>query len=127
MRRPAPPRHVPPLAPDTEAALVVCPALGPDWPASGLGPVAQVLSQLPAPGQLRPGSWVALDDRPAAPSARGLGLLLRRRRTAPRVHLAVRCTALLAHGYEQVCADARGAAFGRVPTAASPARSRPVD
>jgi hypothetical protein len=107
-------QHSPPLAPEIEAEPIACAVPGENWPANGLGPVADLVSQLPPPEQRPPGSWVALDAGPAAKPT-GLGRWFGRRTRAPLLHLAVRCTALLASGYELVCADPRGVAFGRVP------------
>ena len=108
----APPAFAPPLDPDAVVGVAVHPAVGEDWPEDGLGPVATLAAALPAPDEGAAGTWIAVDGGHAA--RRGvLGRLLGR--GAPRVHLAVRCTALLVRGYEDVCADAQGVAYGRVP------------
>lgn len=104
----------PPLDPDAQPAVVIHPTVGADWPASGLGPVSRLAAELPAPADGEPGAWIAVDGGRAARTS-VLARLLGHGGGAPRVHLAVRCTALLARGYVDVCADARGVAYGRVP------------
>lgn len=101
-----------PLAPGERAALVLHPAAGDDNEDGGLDLVRVLSEQLPDPSTLAPGSWVALDAGPAAPK-KLFGFIAGRRRAG--VHLAVRCTALLARGYADICADESGMAFGRVP------------
>ncbi|MEB2313800.1 MAG: hypothetical protein OZ921_20825 [Sorangiineae bacterium] len=110
----ATPALAPPLEPDANPAVVIHPTVGRDWPEDGLGPVERLAAELPAPGALEPGSWLAVDGG-HRPRAGVLGRLLGSPRAEPRVHLAVRCTALLARGYELVCADASGVAYGRAP------------
>jgi len=68
------------------------------WPTDGIGPVANVLAQIPDPSGLSSGTRVIVHAR----GRRGAGLFARLfgpRRTA---HVAVRCTALLALGYRDV-------------------------
>jgi len=101
-----------PLAPGEHASLVLHPAVGDDSDDGGLSLVGLLSEQLPDPSTLEPGSWVALDAGPAPPR-KLFGLISSRRRGG--VHLAVRCTALLARGYTDICADEAGMAFGRVP------------
>ena len=103
---------VPPLARDVAAGVVIEPILDESWPQSGLGPVEQIMDLIPDPTGLEPGSWVAISPG-TLPRGRGLGALLRRQQRA--AHLAVRCTALLRRGYTDLCADAAGTAFARVP------------
>lgn len=104
----------PPLDPDAVPAIVVHPAVGDDWPSSGIGPVAELAASLPAPADGEPGAWLAVDGGHTA--QRGmLGRILGRADRAPRIHVAVRCTALLARGYKNVCADVDGVAYGQVP------------
>lgn len=100
-----------PLAPGAHAALFLHPDAG-DVAVDDEPALARRLSrQLPDPGTLGPGSWIALGSGPAAPR-RLFGLLGARR---SGISLAVRCTALLARGYTDICADESGTAFGRVP------------
>lgn len=104
---------VPPLEPQASVGIQVHPAVGDDWPANGLGPVEPLAAQLPDPARLAPGTWVAIS---AGRTARAWGLVgrLLGRRPA-HVHLAVRCTALLARGYSHVCADEADTAYGQAP------------
>ena len=82
-----------------------------DRTSDGSGAVSELtLEEIKA---LDAGSWVAVSAGSPLP-ATGLGRLLRRHKPAG-VHLAVRCTALVARGYIRVCADADGTAFGQVP------------
>jgi hypothetical protein len=105
---------VPPLDPRARASVTIHPSVGPDWPASGLGSVQVLLEGLPDPGNVGKGAWIAVF--PGAPARkRGLVSRLLTPRTAQHVHLAVRCTALLARGYVHVCADEHGTAFGQAP------------
>jgi|SoiMethySBSTD1v2_1073268.scaffolds.fasta_scaffold55059_2 hypothetical protein len=104
----------PPLDPGARASLSIHPNVGADWPASGLGPLEILCEGLPDPSTLDKGAWIAVF--PGAPARkRGLVSRLLTPRTAPHVHLAIRCTALLARGYVRVCADEHGTAFGQVP------------
>lgn len=75
--------------------------------------VRRMAQHLPRPDILQPCAWIAVVLAPA-----------RRRRIfgkaqaspeAIEVQRAACCTALLAVGYEHVCADGSGTAFGRVP------------
>jgi hypothetical protein len=104
-----------PGTPDTHVmALTIEPQLPEGWPADGFGPVGELMALLPDPSELEVGAWVAMAGSPARQP--GLTNLFRRRPTA---HLAVRCAALLARGYERVGGGkgARGVdlAWGRVP------------
>lgn len=99
------------------------PELPPGWPADGFGPLPVLVEQIPAPADVGPGAWVGLLPSRRSPAgflARSpwLASLLRR---APAAHLALRCTALLARGYEQVGAGrdehGREVAWGRAPLA----------
>ncbi len=101
-----------PLAPGERPTLVLHPAAGDESDEGGLELSRVLAGELPDPATLAPGSWVALDAGPAPPK-KLFGLLGGRRRGG--VHLAVRCTALLARGYTDICADESGMAFGRVP------------
>lgn len=101
-----------PFAPGERPVLVLYPDAGDEGGGYDLSLTRTLCEELPAPSTLDPGSWIALAAGPAAPR-RLFGLLGGRRR--PGVHLAVRCTALLARGYTAICADATGTAFGRVP------------
>lgn len=93
------------------------PLLPDGWPSDGLGPLDALTSQIPAADSLPQGSWVAV--RKSRPAQQGLLARLFKRR--PAAHLALRCTALLARGYELVGAglDPQGdeVAWGRVPLA----------
>ena len=103
----------PPLAPDELPARVIS-AQPVRASGQGLDDLAAVAGQLPDPSSLKSGVWIAFLG--AAPQQSGLLARMLGRRQAPGVHVAVRCTALLLRGYEEVCADAAGAAFGRVPS-----------
>ncbi|MCU0656154.1 MAG: hypothetical protein MUF64_13150 [Polyangiaceae bacterium] len=109
----------PPLPP---IKLWIEPVLPPDWPADGLGPLAVLTAQIPAADSVPRGSWIAI--RPAQAPARGL--LARWFRKPGGAHLALRCTALLARGYELVGAglDPQGheVAWGRSPERPPPGR-----
>ncbi len=99
--------------------LWIEPTLPSDWPADGLGSLEVMTSQMPAADSLPAGTWVGV--RPSrGGGSRGLFARLLGARPAG-AHLALRCTALLARGYEQVGAgvDERGqpVAWGRVPAA----------
>jgi hypothetical protein len=100
-------------APDGTVARRIQPEVPPDWPAHGLGPVRPIAVQLPEPAELQAGDWVALSSGEAA-VRQGLMARLLSRPASPRVHLAVRCTALLTRGYVDVRADEHGTAYGRV-------------
>ncbi len=112
MSAPAP--LVPPFDPEASPAVVIHPTVGADWPSSGLGSVSRLATELPAPTGYAADSWIAVDGgRASRPGM--LARLLGQGASAPRVHLAVRCTALLVRGYVDVCADDAGVAYGRVP------------
>jgi hypothetical protein len=73
--------------------------------------IVALSEQLPDPGTLAAGSWIAV--RPG--STRSLRSWLRLRAGDERdLHLAVRCTALLVRGYMEVCAR-EDVAFARAP------------
>jgi hypothetical protein len=99
-KAPSPPQ--PPLDADRTPARVVC---------VDAGTVSALTAQLPAPNELEPGSWIAVTA--AAPSGGALTRLLTHRE--PVAPLYMRCTALLACGYAEVCADPQGIAYGRAP------------
>jgi hypothetical protein len=103
-------RKAPPL--DLAAAVQVTlhPRVGGDWPRRGVGPIHALAAQLPSPSDFPPGTWIAVS--PGAPPRTGLWRVVSR--SPVTVHLAARCTALLARGYSDVCADAT-LAYGRVP------------
>ncbi|MCS6900822.1 MAG: hypothetical protein RMJ98_13885 [Myxococcales bacterium] len=102
----------PPLPP---IGLWIEPVLPPDWPQDGMGPLAVITSQIPAADTVPQGTWIAI--RPSR--ACHHGLLQRLLRKPAYAHLALRCTALLARGYEHVGAgmDGQGqeVAWGRSP------------
>jgi len=103
MKPPARTRQFPARAPDLE----VFPLLDARWPADGLGPVSAVLAQIPDPAELAAGAFVVV--RESGPPARGLRRVIRGVRALfrkpSRAHPAVRCTALLAHGYRDISAE----------------------
>lgn len=75
--------------------------VGRDWPADGLGPVRDILAQLPDPAALAEGTLVVVRATgPTPPNA--IARLFSRAR---QVHLAVRCTALLARGFAEIRAE----------------------
>ena len=104
----SPKADAPPLA------RLVEPTLDDRWPADGFGAVAALMALLPDPCELEPGAWVGVAA--SAPAPGRLARLLWRGREA---RLAVRCTALLAKGFEEVGAGTdelgRELAWGRVP------------
>ncbi len=101
-----------PLSPGERARLLLHPDAGEHAALDDPGLVRQLARELPDPSTLDAGSWVAVGAGPAEPRRR-FGLFGGRR---PRgIPLAIRCTALLARGYTDVCADESGTAFGRVP------------
>jgi hypothetical protein len=90
------------------------PEVGDGWPAHGLGPVSEILALLPDPAELQPGAWIAVGS--GSHDQRGLlSRLFGSQAPRARVHLAVRCTALLIRGYTAIAADDAGIAYGRVP------------
>ena len=104
----------PPFAPERPVAQIIEPRTGDGWPESGLGPVEEILPFLPDPSELAPGTWIAVG--PGAPEPRRfLSRLFGQSAAKARIHLAVRCTALLVRGYTSICADRAGIAFGRAP------------
>ena len=92
--------------PPGPAAFELFPILPSGWPSDGIGPVATIVAQLPDPAGLVPGEIVIVRD--AGPKAKGwrrVAFLLRRIAQKPRrANAAVRCTALLAHGYREIAA-----------------------
>jgi hypothetical protein len=92
--------EIPVDAPDVE----LFPILDKSWPGDGLGPVAVIVAQLPDPASLRQGALVVVRD--SGPLPKGVrrwlfamkGLFVK----PPKVHPAVRCTALLARGYREI-------------------------
>ena len=113
--RPSSPAPSPPLDPSASPALSIHPSVGPDWPPSGLGPIPVLLERLPDPASMDKGAWLAVFPGPAVARRKGIVSRLFTPRTTEHVHLAVRCTALLARGYVRVCADEHGTAFGQAP------------
>ena len=115
MARTADPQRIPPLAPDTPAAMAV--TLDDELPGSeGQDPshiLRLVARQLPKPSDLPPGTWCAVDRK--ASKRRGFFRRKHTANTSERIRLAVCCTALAAVGYEMVCADSNGTAYGRSP------------
>jgi hypothetical protein len=109
------PPSAPPLDPNSLPVLSIQPTVGPDWPMSGLGPIQTLLEGLPDPDTLDKGAWIAVFPGPHTRRRKGLVSRLFTPRTAEHVHLAVRCTALLARGYVRICADEHGTAFGQAP------------
>lgn len=103
----------PPALPPVQ--LWIEPSLPDGWPVDGFGPLAALTTQLPEASSLPGGTWVAV----RASQAPRKGLLARLFLKKSGAHLALRCTALLARGYEQVGAGAdaegREVAWGRVP------------
>jgi hypothetical protein len=83
--------------------LAVMALLPKPWPGSG-GDVDAVARQLPAPGELAPGSLVVVLGEGDA-DARG-GVVARWLGPRPRLSRAVRGSALLARGYVRLGADA---------------------
>jgi hypothetical protein len=79
-------------------ALDVSLVLSRGWPADGIGPIANVLAQIPDPLGLSSGTRVIVRAR----GRRGAGLLARLFGPRRKAHVAVRCTALLALGYRGV-------------------------
>jgi hypothetical protein len=120
--KPSAPLGAPPLEPRARIGVQVHPAVGEDWPADGLGPVEPLAEQLPDPTRLAPGTWVAIRPGRDARAPGWVGRLLGRRRA--RVHVAVRCTALLARGYVHVCADQADTAYGQAPLHAGVSSAR---
>ena len=105
------PRAGAPTLPSGPPHLELFPVLDRSWPADGLGPVAVIVAQLPDPADLPAGALVVVRDAAKPPRgfrrfARGIRSLFRK---PPKAHAAVRCTALLAHGYRDIAAriDAR--------------------
>jgi hypothetical protein len=107
--------EAPPLPP---VQLWIEPVLPQDWPADGLGPLDVLTTQIPAADAVPRGTWVAIRSSQVPPR----GLLARLfRKPSAGAHLALRCTALLARGYERVGGglDGQGqqVAWGRAPDA----------
>ena len=92
--------EIPAEKPDVE----LFPMLDRAWPPDGVGPVAVIVAQLPDPAELRRGALVVVRESGPRPKGfRGLlaslaGLFTK----PPKVHAAVRCTALLARGYREI-------------------------
>jgi hypothetical protein len=74
--------------------------------------VRDCAQQLPDPGSLPPGAWIAVE---LVPHHQGLFARALGRAKHHRLRLAACCTALLAAGYECVCVDENEHAFARVP------------
>ena len=100
-----------PGGPSRLAALIE-PVLPATWPTDGFGDVGAIVRELPDPESLRQGDLVGV--APSAPRTRAFFA-----RKTKEAHLAVRCAALLAKGYEAVGAfrdeGGREIACGRVP------------
>jgi hypothetical protein len=80
------------------------PALDRKWPADGIGAVAVLVAQLPDPAELPAGSLLIVHEK-QAPRAGLLRFLDRMKAFVlkpRRAHAAVRCTALLARGYQAI-------------------------
>jgi hypothetical protein len=114
-RRDSAPPSAPPLDPSALPQVSIHPSVGSDWPPSGLGPIQVLLEGLPEPESVGQGGWIAVYPGPAVRRRKGIVSRLFTPRTHEHVHLAVRCTALLARGYVRVCADDNGTAFGQAP------------
>jgi len=114
-RRDSAPPSAPPLDPTALPQVSIHPSVGSDWPASGLGPILVLLEGLPDPQSVGKGAWIAVFPGPSAPRRKGIVSRLFTPRTTEHLHLAVRCTALLARGYVRICADEHGTAFGQAP------------
>jgi hypothetical protein len=114
-RHPSSPPAAPPLEPNASPSVTIHPSVGPDWPASGLGPIQVLLEGLPDPESIGKDAWIAVYPGPPASRRKGIVSRLFTPKSADHVHLAVRCTALLARGYVRVCADEHGTAFGQAP------------
>jgi hypothetical protein len=71
------------------------------WPPDGMGAVRVVLAQLPDPATLLPGTRVVVHASHVRRSNPLLRWILRPR----QAHVAIRCTALLARGYRDVCVE----------------------
>jgi hypothetical protein len=100
--------------PELPVLQTIEPAVGDDWPAHGLGPVSEIVRQLPDPADLPPGARIAVGT--GMTEQRGLlSRLFSGSTPRAKVHLAVRCTALIVRGYTAVSADAAGTAYGLVP------------
>jgi hypothetical protein len=92
--------EIPAETPDVE----LFPILDKNWPSDGLGPVAVIVAQLPDPSELRRGALVVV--RESGPRPKGFGAWVAALKALfakpPKVHAAVRCTALLARGYRDI-------------------------
>lgn len=92
--------EIPAEKPDVE----LFPILDKNWPSDGLGPVAVIVAQLPAPSELRKGALVIV--RESGPRPKGFAAWVAPLKALfakpPKVHAAVRCTALLARGYRDI-------------------------
>lgn len=92
--------EIPSENPDVE----LFPILDKTWPSDGLGPVAAIVAQLPDPSELRRGALVVV--RESGPRPKGFGAFIAALKglfaKPPKVHAAVRCTALLARGYRDI-------------------------
>jgi hypothetical protein len=92
--------EIPNEKPDVE----LFPILDKNWPSDGLGPVATIVAQLPDPSELRRGALVVV--RESGPPPKGFGAFMAALKglftKPPKVHAAVRCTALLARGYREI-------------------------
>jgi hypothetical protein len=92
--------EIPADPPDVE----LFPILDENWPSDGLGPVAVIIAQLPDPAGLRKGALVMV--RESGPRPKGFGAWIAAFTALfakpPKVHAAVRCTALLARGYRDI-------------------------
>jgi len=92
--------ELPAETPDVE----LFPILDKNWPGDGLGPVAVIVAQLPDPADLRQGALVVVRESGPLPKGfrRWLAAMKGLFAKPPKAHPAVRCTALLAHGYRDI-------------------------
>lgn len=82
------------------------------WPSHGIGACSAIQRQLPELSSLPSGAWIGITG--GNRERRGLWARFFEREPSARVHLSVRCMALVLAGYQDVCAD-QDVAFGRAP------------
>jgi hypothetical protein len=105
----------PPLGAGASADLVVELPRVPAHKGATVDLVRYVAQHLPSPDSLAAGAWLAATLEPA-PRKRLFGGK-RNTDVLDRLARAACCTALAALGYEQICVDESGTAFGRVSSA----------